>query len=37
MAACDGSISLEGKRYEAETNGQKMVVNIEVSRGHKKM
>jgi hypothetical protein len=27
VAACDGSISLEGKRNEAEANGQKMMVN----------
>jgi hypothetical protein len=27
VAACDGSISLEGKRYEAEANGQKLMVN----------
>lgn len=27
MAACDGSIALEGKRNEAEANGQKMMVN----------
>jgi len=32
VAACDASISLEGKRYEAEANGQKMTVNGRVEQ-----
>jgi hypothetical protein len=37
VAACDGSISLEGKSNEAEANGEKMMINGRGEQGHKKM